>query len=461
MDFDKISSYLSKLNFYADIRIISSVNSSFSLEDEKIMCASGETDGIGVRTLINGSFGYAWSTNINDFPKLIKKAEKLARINKGIFSLSHEKSENAEIGKNFEFPDFNEKIVMMKEAKKYALSAKTKNTSLFLCDSNVKKIFMNNNGSCIVQKESYVYFSAVCVAKEGIELQKGHERLASRNGYGNFDIAKTAQNAKERAERLLNSHSPPKGRFLVIMDPEMSGIFTHEALGHASEGDSVAEQESMLAGKLGKKIASEKVSIIDDPTFDGFGRYFYDDEGVRARPVLIVENGVLKNYLHSRQSATAVRNFASRNFKTKKPKPKTQNSELETISNGHARAEDYEFAPIVRMSNTFFLKGNERKSDVFDVKEGIYVIGMKGGSVDIFNGDFMFAAKEGWLIKNGSKEKLLRDVTISGNIFESLARVESVGNNFMTSPGFCGKMGQSVPVSDGGPYVRVSEMKIG
>ncbi|MDD5337673.1 MAG: metallopeptidase TldD-related protein, partial [Candidatus ainarchaeum sp.] len=154
----------------------------------------------------------------------------------------------------------------------------------------------------------------------------------------------------------------------------------------------------------------------------------------------------LKNYLHSRESAYALGTGSRKN---------------ETKSNGHARAESHEFTPIVRMSNTLFQKGSSSESEVFDVRQGIYVIGMKGGSVDMFSGNFMFAAKEAYLIRNGSKEKMLRDVTVSGHILETLEKVERVGKDFGTSPGFCGKMAQSVPVSDGGPHVLVSEMKVG
>lgn len=439
MDADKILSSLSKLGFYADVRIVSGANSSFSAEDGKITGTEGETSGIGVRALCNGSFGHAWSTRIPDFPGLLERAEKLAKVNKGKFRLSGQKPGKAEVGRNYEFPGTEEKISLLKEAEKSALSEKAKNATLVLRDSNSEKIFLSSEGSRIVQKQSYAYFSATSIAKEGTQIQRGIDRAASRKGYGGFDVSAVAQSARESAERLLKSEPPPKGRFPVIMNPEMSGVFSHEALGHASEGDSIAERESVLAGKLGKKIAGGKVTIADDPTFEDFGQYFYDDEGVKAESVPIVENGILRNYLHSRQSA----------------------AELKTKSNGHARAQGYEFAPLVRMSNTIFAKGSESEADVFGVKEGIYAVGMKGGSVDIFSGDFMFAAKEGWLVRNGSREKLLRDVTISGNILETLAKVECVGKDFGTSPGFCGKMAQSVPVSDGGPHIRVSEMKVG
>ncbi len=357
----------------------------------------------------------------------------------GKASLSRQKPETACVGKNFQFPHTGEKVVLLREAEKSALSEKAKNATLVLRDSNLEKVFLSSEGSLVSQKQSYAYFSALSVAKDGTRMERGIDRVASRSGYEKFNIAGVAQNARESAERLLKAEAPPRGKFPVIMNPEMSGVFAHEALGHASEGDSIVERESVLRGKQGKKIGSGKVTIIDDAAFDAFGQYFYDDEGVKAQPVAIIEKGILKNYLHSRESASA----------------------LKMKNNGHARAQGFEFAPIVRMSNTLFSKGKESKSDVFDVKEGIYAIGMKGGSVDIFSGDFMFAAKEARLVRNGSMENVLRDVTISGNILETLAKVESVGNDFGTSPGFCGKMAQGVPVSDGGPHIRVGNMKVG
>ncbi len=439
MDPDSILSTLSKLGFYADVRTISGTSSSVSSEDGRITGTQGGVSGIGVRALIGGSFGYAWSTRISDFPDLLKRAERLARLSKGDASLVELKPVQAETGSLAQFPDAGEKVAMLKEAGKFALSEKCRNATLSLRDSNLEKTFLSSEGARIVQKESYAYFAATSIAKEGTQIQRGIDRLASRKGCVKMDFSKIAQNARESAERLLKSEPPPKGRMPVIMNPEMAGVFSHEAVGHASEGDSIVERESVFAGKLGQKLGSELVSITDDPTFSDFGQYFYDDEGAKAEPAPIIEKGVLKGYLHSRQSASA----------------------LNSKTNGHARSEGYDYAPIVRMSNTLFSKGNSPESEVFGVKEGIYAIGMKGGSVDIFSGDFMFAAKEAYMVRNGSKEKLLRDVTISGNIMDALANVESVGKDWGTSPGFCGKFGQSAPVSDGGPHIRVSGIKVG
>ena len=221
----------------------------------------------------------------------------------------------------------------------------------------------------------------------------------------------------------------------------MTGVFSHEAVGHACEADSVIERESILADRMGKKVGNELVTIVDDPGADDFGRYAYDDEGVEARPVTLVEKGVLKGFLNSMETAHTL---------TGSPR-----------LNGHARADGYSSAPIVRMSNTYFQKGASKMDEVFDVKAGIYLRGMKGGSVDIFSGGFMFKAEEAYMIRDGQKTDLLRDVTITGNILQTMLDVECVGNDWGIGPGVCGKFAQEAPVSDGGPHIRVRNVAIG
>jgi TldD protein len=190
---------------------------------------------------------------------------------------------------------------------------------------------------------------------------------------------------------------------------------------------------------MGKKIGSELVSIIDDPSADAFGSYAYDDEGVEAKKTVILEKGVLKSYINSRETA----------------------HRTSSQPNGHARSCGYDSVPIVRMSNTFMQKGKHSHDEVFDVKKGIYIKGMKGGSVDIFSGGFMFKAEEAYEIKNGELGKVMRDAAISGNVLKTLRDVEAVGKDFGTSVGMCGKGGQDVPVSDGGPHIRVKNLMVG
>lgn len=219
----------------------------------------------------------------------------------------------------------------------------------------------------------------------------------------------------------------------------MTGVLSHEAVGHACEADSVVDGESILKGRVGERIGNGLVTIVDDPLADDFGRYHFDDEGVEAKAATLVEGGVLRGFINSRETAEA----------------------LGHPRNGHARAEDYGEVPVVRMSNTYFQRGRSSVEEVFGIRSGIYLKGMKGGSVDIFSGGFMFKAEEAYGIQNGEKGALMRDVTITGNILRTMLDVECVGDDFGASPGICGKSSQSVPVSDGGPHIRIRNVAIG
>jgi TldD protein len=274
-------------------------------------------------------------------------------------------------------------------------------------------------------------------------MQRGSDRASSRRGFGALELHKSAEGSREKALRLLKAAPPPKGRFTVIFDNEMTGVFAHEALGHACEADSIVERESILSERMGKQIGNQLVSVIDDPTADDFGRYAYDDEGVAGKPVTLIEKGVLRGFLNSMETASALKAGGSEAL------------------NGHARADGYSDAPIIRMSNTYFQPGKSKVQEVFDAKSGIYLRGMKGGSVDIFSGGFMFKSEEAYGIKDGEKTGLIRDVTITGNILQTMLDVECVGDDFGSNPGVCGKSSQEVPVSDGGPHIRVRNVAIG
>jgi TldD protein len=306
-------------------------------------------------------------------------------------------------------------------------------------DAIIRKEFYNSRGSEIVQENAYTFLSCSCIAKDGPVMQKGSDRSSSRKGFAGLKLQETAIEAKDKALRLLGAAPPPRGRFTVVFDHEMTGVFAHEALGHACEADSVLEKESILTDKLGKRIGNELVTVVDDPTADDFGRYAYDDEGVAGKPAMLIEKGVLKSYLNSIETSHA----------------------LNLTFNGHARADGYSQAPIVRMSNTYFQRGTSKEDEVFDIRSGYYLKGMKGGSVDIFSGGFMFKSEEAYEIKDGKKAGLIRDVTITGNILQTMLDVECVGDDFGTSPGICGKFSQDAPVSDGGPHIRVKNVAIG
>jgi len=431
-------------NSYADARIERSVRSSVRISDGEVKSSHGYNQGIGVRVLQNGSWGFAscdLSAN-QDAEKaiagMLEKAAKLARLAKGRIRLALPKPEKRKVGKVPPITEPEGQVHDLLEAAKDFAGKKVASSTISCTDTNLVKEFYSSEGAGIVQKTGYTYVSCMCVARDGEKIQRGMERDWSRSGFKKIDLG-IAGLAKEKALRLLDADPPPKGRFNVVLDPEVTGVFSHEALGHACEADSVIDRESILSDKMGKRIGNPLVTIADDPTAENFGHYAYDDEGVKAKRTVLVEKGVLKGYINSMETAHALR----------------------MTPNGHARAQNYSAVPVVRMSNTYFQSGDASLEDVFDVRSGVYVKGVRGGSVDIFSGGFMFKAEEAYGIKNGEKGKIMRDVTISGSILHTLLDVECVGKDFGTSPGMCGKFGQDAPVSDGGPHIRVRNVAIG
>ena len=277
-----------------------------------------------------------------------------------------------------------------------------------------------------------MYMTAV--AKD-TTLQYASERLG---GCG-FEVIKEgnvsqkAENAKNRALRLLSAKPCPKGEFNVILDPELAGVFIHEAVGHASEADLVLQNDSVFKDKIGEIVGSEHVSVIDNPLIEkSFGYYKYDSEGVKGSETKIIENGVLKNYLHTRETA----------------------GRLNMETTGNARAEGLN-KPIVRMSNTYIKPGDWKFDELMeDTKNGIFLKGSRGGQVDTGKGLFQFNAVEAFLIENGELTTPLRDAGLSGEILDILHNIDAVSDEFKLSVGYCGKGGQSVPVGDGGGSIR-------
>ncbi|MBI5222845.1 TldD/PmbA family protein [Candidatus Micrarchaeota archaeon] len=435
MDYEKL---LSAFDF-AELRIEKSSEHSFRLTEDQIKHAFGSSYGISVRILENGSWGFASANYGEDVKNLLKRARKIASLSKGKIRIDPDLEINKKsVGSVSSSLDFDCALSNLKELLADLKGPKITSRTVSCSDSTSIKQYYNSLGSRIVEKSARSYLSAGAVSKDGTNVQKGSTRSWSKSGFDDLDFS-IATEARSMALRLLNAKSPPKGRFTVVLDPEMTGVLSHEAVGHASEADSVVDNESLLKDKVGSKIGNENVTIIDDPSASDFGFYQFDDEGVRAKPTVLVQQGVFCNYINSRESGYS----------------------LGIPLNGHARADGYDNVPIVRMSNTYFQSGKFSKSDVFDVKSGVYLKGMKGGSVDIFTGGFMFKAQEAYLIDRGELGQILRDVTISGNILKTLYSIDAVGRDFGTSPGICGKFGQHAPVSDGGPHIRITNLAIG
>ncbi|MCS7130518.1 MAG: TldD/PmbA family protein [Archaeoglobaceae archaeon] len=277
--------------------------------------------------------------------------------------------------------------------------------------------------------------SVVAIGK-GETLQFISKRLMKPGGWEKLDhVFELVDEVNEILPKLLKAKSPPSGEMNVLMNPELAGVFIHECFGHAVEADHVLQGASVLIGKIGEKIAGENVTIVDDPTIEEFGFYPFDDEGVKAEKKVLVENGVLKSYLHSKETA-----------KKLKGKP------------GNARSEGVAF-PIVRMSNTYLAEGDLSFEELLEeCKNGVFLLGSRGGETNPATGYFQFSAQYGYIVKNGELSDMIRDVSLSGNL-EILKDVK-LGNEIEFDPGFCGKAFQTVPVADGAPMV-LCKAKVG
>ena len=295
--------------------------------------------------------------------------------------------------------------------------------------------------------EERVYTSvavSVVAEKNGI-LQTATEVVGALTGFelmSQQTPVTIARIATERALKKLEAPSAPVGEMAVILHSEAGGTMIHEAIGHSLEADGIQKGISpAFAGKIGTIVANEKITVYDDPTFpQRRGSFIYDDEGTKSEKTILVENGVLKNYLYDKLTAR-----------------KDNRS-----SNGHGRRESYAHKPIPRMSNTMIAPGPDDLQMILQsVENGLLVKRMGGGQVNPVTSDFVFEIEEGYLIENGKIKTLVRGASLLGNGPQVLKSIDLVGSDLGWGVGTCGKDGQGVPVSDAQPTLRIPKLLIG
>jgi TldD protein len=288
----------------------------------------------------------------------------------------------------------------------------------------------------------------VCVAKRGATIVDAEDRYGGSVGLSAFEEEahipeNMAKNAANWALEKLKAKPAPAGKFEALIDPRLAGVLAHESFGHLSEGDFVVIGGSPLSGKIGQKLGTEDVTIIDEgmPEKGGYALPF-DDEGVPCNRVEILKKGVLRHYLQSRVTATA----------------------LKAEPTGNARSQDYSFEPIVRMRNTYFDRGDRKFEEALkELNQGIYAIDTSGGQVED-TGTFLFKAVRGYWVEKGELKYPLRDVAMTGNILELLKKIDMVCDDLRidASPfGGCGKINQRAYVGFGGPHIKIKDVLFG
>ncbi|WP_424357922.1 TldD/PmbA family protein [Methanocella sp. MCL-LM] len=315
-----------------------------------------------------------------------------------------------------------------------------KSTRLNYSEAYSHNIHYTSAGERIEYDTYRTGFSCTAVAGEGSALQVGRRSYFNVGGFEIFDQCnplELAREAVDEAYALLSAKHAPSGKFDVVCDPELAGVFIHEAVGHASEADTVLDGDSCLEGRIGQQIGSELVTVKDDPTLLKYGYYPYDSEGVPSHSKTLIEKGVMKAYLNSRETAAKLGGTP-----------------------GNARAGGLA-RPVVRMSNTFIDNGELTKDEVFEGVNGIYLKGSRGGQVNTGEGVFQFNAVIGYLVKDGKLGDIIRDVSLSGNTLKTLNNIVRVGNDLDFHSGRCGKAGQGVAVGDGSPHILIKDAVVG
>ena len=416
---------------------------------EKINC-SQQTGG-NVRALVKGGWGFISFNQFDDLEEKIGEAIEVASL------IGKEESKLAvispvveiikrELDKDFRQISLREKKNLMENYNNIIMKSNPliQSSNVIYTDRFSTTYFANSEGSYIEQEKPFLSARFTAIAREGDNVQLASESVGTTKGFKIMEkISTKAQKAAFRAVNLLKARPVEGGEYTVILDQILSGVFIHEAFGHLSESDFLYEDERMSGlMKLGKKFGSPKLNVVDDGSIpDLLGSAKYDDEGVKTKKNYLIKEGILTGRLHSRETA----------------------AKMGEEPTGNARALNYRFKPIVRMTNTYIENGEVPFKDMLSgIKKGIYAKDCYGGMTTFEM--FTFSAGEGYMIRDGEIAEPVKDVVLSGNLFSTLLNIEGVGNDLkmIESGGGCGKAGQSpLPVSFGSPHLRIKKVVVG
>lgn len=441
---------------YADLRHQTINSHGLELRNGIIERAiGGREEGLGVQILYQGAWGFHATNDVTlrsleaCLRTALKSAKAVASRVKEPALLSPESAGKAralwrpKVDPDDVDPERKQEVVRLMHGAVKA-HKEVRSTSGSYGDRTVHQTFYSSDGAQVETQVTRTVAQVHFIAKARGRVTSRRIRVGAAAGFELFskvDYVARARQAAEATVRLLGAPAAPSGRFTVVTDPELTGVFSHEAVGHATEGDLVASGESCLAGRLGQRIGTGHVTIVDDGTLAGaFGSLPFDDQGLPMRRRVLVERGVLRSYLTDRAAA----------------------GQLGLASTGSARAESYAARPLVRMTNTFAEAGDLGFEELLEgVKEGVYAVGSRGGQVDTAKGSFQFSAQEAYRIRNGELAGPLRDLSLTGFTLETLGNIDGVSKHWaLGDPGYCGK-GQYVPVGDGGPHLRIRNAIVG
>lgn len=437
---------------FSEIFVQKRAFNNIRLEDGKIENAtSGDEFGCGLRVWTGESTFYAYVDSLNK-DKLFTAAKVLSSVVDGnsqikVLNLTENKSSYNVSIKEFPasiHPDSKKNILDIVDRKSRSFSSSIIQVTSVLSDVEEETFIANSFGNFSSEKAVKTFLGVSVVARKGKNTGTGYKSIGWTGGYESFKVNNPetlALNASKIAVTMLDAVEAPAGELPVVIGPGFGGVIFHEACGHGLEADSIIKGASVFKDKIGKKIANDVITAIDDSTIKyHWGSYKFDSEGSPSDRTVLIKDGVLESYISD--------------LKTSGRMGKKQT--------GNGRRQSYRHIPFPRMSNTYIDTGSEDPESIIkSVNKGIYAREFAGGQVDPVTGDFVFGISEGYIIEGGKIGFPIKDATLIGNGPDILKKIEAVGSDLNFAPGFCGKNGQSVSNEVGQPTIKVSKITIG
>ncbi len=433
---------------FVEDRLVNSLGLVGGLVDTAV---SGRDYGVGIRIFRGINYVYAYTSN-DSRESLLKVARTAAEAINGtkidlVLNLSPVEIQNIHLITKYPGDiKKSDKVDLIKRAYHAAKGYDPiiDQVSVTYMDEDQHVQIANSEGLLVEDRRVRTRTSINAVATKGAEKQSGFYGPGASMGfefYDTIDIEAYAREAARTAKTMISADLCPSGKMPVIIDNEFGGVIFHEACGHSLEATSVAKKNSEFADKLGERVAPEIVTAIDDATIpNAWGSMNIDDEGTPMQHKVLIDQGILKSYM--------IDKFNGRR--------------MGMPSTGSGRRQSYRFAPTSRMSNTFIAPGESSPEQIIaNTEYGLFARYMGGGSVNPATGDFNFAVREGYIIRDGKIAEPVRGASLIGRGSEVLRKIDMVGTNLAHGQGVCGSSSGSVPTNVGQPMIRVSELTVG
>jgi TldD protein len=452
---DTLSAALASGGDFADVFFQHRVGNTYVLEDGAVNRAFAEVNlGVGVRVVKSDQTGYGFTEDLT--PEGLRLAAKTAAAIAGgpsrpapqQFHVSGELPGRYPITTRWEDVRPEAKLPLLRSVNEKAQAAdpRVRKVRVYFVDESSAILLADSDGRILEDLQPMTTMGLTCIAEQDGKREENYYNVAARDDISYYSPERVDRMVRECVKNtvvLFESAPAPAGEMPVVLAAGSSGILLHEAIGHGMEADFNRKNVSIYSDKIGKPVAKPFVNIVDEGTQEhARGAINVDDEGTVAGKTMLVQGGVLTTYLHDRISA----------------------KHYGVAPTGNGRRESYQYAPMPRMRSTYMLPGPHGKDEIVaSVKKGLYCTRFTNGQVQIGAGDFTFYVKNGFLIEDGKLTRPVKDVNIIGNGPKVLELVDMVSDDLVIDEGgwTCGKNGQSVPVSQGIPTVRVASITVG